>query len=77
MLIHQKCQFKFGAYSVCSAYEDRMRHIGDIEFKKTSEAADVQGVPFKHGAGYVLLHEFNSLVSGGDIHAAGCITFRS
>ena len=41
-----------------------------------SEAAQPADAVLVHGAGHILLHEFDRTIAGGDVHTCGCIAFR-
>ena len=44
--------------------------------KEKSIAAQTANAVLVHGAGHILLHQFNRALTGGDIHTGGCIAFR-
>ena len=41
-----------------------------------AEAAQTTDAVLVHGAGHILLHEFDRTITGGDVHTCGCIAFR-
>ena len=49
---------------------------GTLDEAATAEAAKTADAVLVHGAGDILLHQFNRAVTGSDIHTGGCITFR-
>ena len=49
---------------------------GTLDEAATAEAAKTADAVLVHGAGHILLHQFNRAITGGDIHTGGCIAFR-
>ena len=49
---------------------------GTLDEAATAEAAKTADAVLVHGAGDILLHQFNGAVTGGDIHTGSCVTLR-
>ena len=77
VLIEQNCHFDLGSATVGSGNENRLFHSTQIQAKATAKAANVIKTAFVFGARNVLFHQFNSLVTGGDIYARCGVAFGS
>ena len=76
MLIHQHGKLYLGAAAVGTGDQNRLFHTGNGQTKAAAKAAHIVQAAFIFGALNVLLHQFNSLVTGGDIHTGCCIALR-
>ena len=76
MLVHENGQLDLGAAAVGAGNENGLFHTGDGQTKATAEAAHIVQTACVFGAGNVLLHQLNSLVTGGDIHTGGGVAGR-
>ena len=76
VLIHQKGELQLGADAVRTGDQNRLRDPGQIQSKKTAEAAHVGADAGGNGRGNVALHQLHGLVTGGDIHTGGSIGVR-
>ena len=77
MLIHKDSELELGADTVCTRNENRLFHTCDIKSEASSEAADIIKTAIVTGTSDMLLHKFNSLITGSDINACRCVAFRS
>ena len=73
VLVQQHGNFQFGAHAVGAGNQHRLFHAGQIRLEQAAQAADPGNHPRDHRALYVLFHQFNGLVSRGDVHARGLI----
>ena len=76
VLAHDHGNFQFGAHAVGAGDQHRVLVAGAVQLKQATKAAQTANAVLVHGAGHILLHQFNRAITGGDIHTGGCIAFR-
>ena len=76
MLVQEHGQLQLGADAVGAGDEDRVLVTGAVQLKQAAEAAQTADAVLVHGAGDILLHQFNGTITGGDIHTGCCVAFR-
>ena len=75
MLVQHECNLQLGAHAVCSGNQNRLGNAGQVQLKGSAEAADAAHHARCHGSCNVCLHQFNCLVSGGNVYAGCLIAF--
>ena len=76
VLVHDHGDLQLGADAVGAGDEDGVLVAGAVQLKQATEAAQTTDAVLVHGAGHILLHEFDRTIAGGDVHTCGCIAFR-
>ena len=76
VLVHDHGNFQLGAHAVGAGDQHRVLVAGAVQLKQATKAAQTANAVLVHGAGHILLHQFNRAITGGDIHTGGCIAFR-
>ena len=76
MLVQQHGDAQLGADAVSAGNQNGMLHAGAVQLKQTAEAAQTADAALGHRAGYILLHQLNRAVPGGNIHACSGVAGR-
>ena len=75
MLVQHKGDFELGADAVGAGNQYRMLNAGQVQRHHTAETADLIDTGRGLGSGDMGFHQFNRLVTGGNVDAGGFIAF--
>ena len=75
VLVLEERQFQLGSHAVCSTYENRLLHSGQIRLKQASESSYRGCISEYHGLRHMFLHQLYRSVSAGNIHTCFFIAF--
>ena len=76
VLVHDHGDLQLGAHAVRAGDQNRVLVAGAVQLKQAAKAAQTTNAVLVHGAGNILLHQFNGAVTGSDIHTGSCVTLR-
>ena len=76
VLVHDHGDLQLGAHTVGAGDQHRVLVAGAVQFKQAAKAAQPADAVLVHGAGHILLHQFDRTVTGGDVHACCGVAFR-
>ena len=71
VLIHQKGNLEFSTNTISAGYQYRLFDTSQIQLIHTAESSDGIQYTRSNGTGHMLLHQFHSPVTSGNIHT-GC-----
>ena len=76
VLVHDHGDLQLGAHAVGAGDQHRVLVAGAVQLKQAAKAAQPADAVLVHGAGHILLHQFDRTVTGGDVHACCGVAFR-